>query len=86
MLAHLCRVRLMSLVLDGITCPCCGKPARNRGVCKATYAMARRMVRAGKVTWQELERRGVVLESRQGQHRYSAAGKRRQYLEMGCEQ
>lgn len=42
--------------------------------------MARRMVRAGKTTWQELERRGVVLESRQGQHKYSAAGKRREYL------
>ena len=67
-------------MLDGITCPCCGAPAKNRGVCKATYAMARRMVRAGKTNWQELERRGVVLESRQGQHGWSTAVKRREYL------
>jgi len=67
-------------MLDAVTCPCCGKPARNRGVCKATYAMARRMVRAGKTTWQELERRGVVLQSRQGQHKFSMAERRREYL------
>ena len=67
-------------MLDGITCPCCGAPAKNRGVCHATYAMARRMVQQGKATWQELEQRGVVLESRQGQHDDSIALKRRLYL------
>jgi len=42
--------------------------------------MANRMVRQGKATWKDLERRGVVLESRQGQHEDSTAAKRRQYL------
>jgi len=67
-------------MLDGVTCPCCGQPAKNRGVCHATYALARRWVLGGKTTWKELERRGVVLESRQGQHKDSTAIKRRQYL------
>jgi len=58
-------------MLDGLTCPCCGRPAQNRGVCHGTYTAARRMVVAGKTTWADLIARGVVLESRQGQQKNS---------------
>jgi len=56
-------------------------PARNRGLCNASYKMAHRMVQARETTWKELEERGVVLKSRQGQHQWSMASKRREYLE-----
>jgi len=63
-------------MLDSITCPCCGRKAENRGVCHGTYTAARRMVLAGKTTWEELIARGVVLESRQGWQKDSQHRKR----------
>lgn len=47
--------------LNGETCPCCGKPARTRGVCPATYMAAKRMVQRGEATWEGLEGAGRVL-------------------------
>ena len=52
--------------LNGRICPCCNGPAKNRGVCHATYAAARRLVIKGETTWGELIRAGKILPSRQG--------------------
>lgn len=38
-------------------------PGRRRGVTPAQYHALFRMVRAGETTWDELERRGIVLPS-----------------------
>ncbi len=41
--------------------PECGKPVVARGLCITCYMQAQRMVRKGKVTWDELENLGVSI-------------------------
>jgi hypothetical protein len=36
--------------------PDCGIPAVGRGLCKPCYMLARKLVRRGDITWEELER------------------------------
>lgn len=57
--------------LNGLICPCCGTAARARGVCKATFQAALRMVQRKETTWDALECAGRVLP---------AASKRRSRL------
>lgn len=39
---------------------------RRRGLTNAQYYVAYRLVRAGKTTWEQLERKGLVLPPRRG--------------------
>ena len=38
--------------------PLCTKPRHSRGLCCSHYTTTARLVRSGKVTWQELEKQG----------------------------
>ena len=40
--------------------PDCSEPERFRGVCLRHYRRVERMVKAGKLTWDEAERQGMV--------------------------
>ena len=41
--------------------PPCQRTAVARGLCQGDYATARELVRAGKTTWEQLEREGKSL-------------------------
>lgn len=44
-------------------CVVTGEPAVSRGLCARCYQAASSLVKSGKVTWEELEARGLALPS-----------------------
>ena len=46
--------------------PSCGKPANVRGLCRADYQVAYRLIQLGRVTWADLEESGKVDKRNMG--------------------
>jgi hypothetical protein len=48
-----------------IKCLHCDKPVYGRGLCAKAYHIARQLIKDGKLTWEDLERRGKALPPKQ---------------------
>lgn len=59
------------------TCIHCPKQAVSRGLCWACYAAARRQVRRGRATWEDLQSKGRCAPK---MDRSQTPGKRKQFF------